>query len=238
MVKIKIKLSRKVKMSISRVRSYDNLAKVAKGKSNKPSKVVKRRQNYALESVEKAKIAMSNGKNVREVAEEYGIPRQTCYDIKSGKYKSSAIGAPTYLEKDVETILAAAIIQLSKWGFGLNTKQLQMIVRDYLTSTRTPNKFKDNTPGRKWFVLFRKRHENLALRVPQNFPKNRAEAISKSVIENFFNMVKEKYDELDLHNKPTHIFNADETGFSGDQGRQLIFCEKGKSLIKLTKHFL
>lgn len=57
------------------------------------------------------------------------------------------------------------------------------------------------------------------------------------MIENFFSMVKEKYDELDIHNKPTHIFNADETGFSGDQGRQLIFCEKGKSLIKLTKHF-
>jgi len=57
---------------------------------------------------------MSNGKNVREVTKEYGIPRQTCYDIKSGEYKSSAIRGPTYLEKNVETILAAAIIQLSK----------------------------------------------------------------------------------------------------------------------------
>jgi len=57
------------------------------------------------------------------------------------------------------------------------------------------------------------------------------------VIENFFSMVKEKYDELDIHNKPTHIFNADETGSGGDHRRQLIFCEKRKSLIKLTKHF-
>jgi len=176
MVKIKIKLTGKLKKSkvaISRVRSYNNLAKFAKSKSKKPRKIVKRRQNYALESVEKAKIAMSNGKNVREVAEEYGIPRQTFYDIKSDIYKSSAIGGPTYLEKDVETILAAAIIQLSKWGFGLNTKQLQMIVKDYLTSTCTPNKFKDNNPGRKWFVLFRKRHKNLALRVPQIFQRIR-----------------------------------------------------------------
>ena len=43
-------------------------------------------------------------------------------------------------------------------------------------------------------------------------------------------MIKDKYNELGLHDKPTHFFNADETGFSGDQGRQLILCKKGNLL--------
>lgn len=40
-------------------------------------------------------------------------------------------------------------------------------------------------------------------------------------------MVKDKYDESELNQKPTHIFNVDETGFSGDQGNQLIICKRG-----------
>jgi len=163
---------------------------------------------------------MRNGMSVKEVSDEYGIPKSTCYDIKNGRYGHHKMGRSCYLGKDVENLLLNAIIQLSKWGFGLNTWQVQMIVRDYLITSRTPNKFKNNTPGRKWFVLFRKRHPSLSARVPQNFPKNRAEALNRSVIESFYKVVNEKYNELELHDKPTHVFNADETGFSGDLGRQ------------------
>lgn len=89
------------------------------------------------------------------------------------------------------------------------------------------NSFKNSVPGRTWFKLFRKRHPCLTLRVAQNFPKNRAESLSKSILDDFFKMVAEKYDELDMYQKPTHIFNVDESGFSGDQGKQMIICAKG-----------
>jgi len=102
--------------------------------------------------------------------------------MKNNRYTTHKIGGSSYLGKDVELLLLNAIIQLSKWGFGLNTLQLQMIVNDYLTSSATPNRFKNSTPGRKWFVLFRKRHPSLSVRVVQNFPKNRAEAQTFTLI--------------------------------------------------------
>ena len=208
--------------SIQRVRSYDNLSKAAKSKQP-----IKRRLNYANESLSRAKIAMQNGASIKDVSLEYGIPISTCYDIKKEKYKTSAIGSPTCIEPEVEKILAKAMCQLSMWGFGLNIYQVQIIVKDYLTTSGIPNRFKNNTPGKKWFFHFRKRHADLTLRTAQNFPRNRAESLSKKVIEDFYKMVKDKYDELDMYGKPTHIWNADETGFSGDQGRQLILCKKG-----------
>ena len=227
MTKTRKSIPRNVKISTAafrRVRSHDNLAKAAGTKSKK---VFKKRRNYALDVLNNAKMALANGKSPNVVSQEYGIPRQTCYDIKSKKYKSHNVGSSTYLDITVEKLLANAIVQLSLWGFGLNIIQVQNIVRDYLISSGTPNRFKNNTPGKKWFKLFRKRHANLTLRVAQNFPRNRAEALSSLVIDRFFKLVNDKYDELGLHDKPTHIFNADETGFSGDQGRQLIICQKG-----------
>ena len=106
-------------------------------------------------------------------------------------------------------------------------KSFSFIFKHFLTTSGIPNRFKNNTPGKKWFFHFRKRHADLTLRTAQNFPRNRAESLSKKVIEDFYKMVKDKYDELDMYGKPTHIWNADETGFSGDQGRQLILCKKG-----------
>ena len=226
MAKIMIKPSRKSKKpltTISRVRSHENISKLSKKKKKKP----KKRQNYPPGSVEKARCALQNGMSFKDVHDQYGIPITTCYDIKNQKYKTNTIGHSTYLGRDVEIQLVNAIIQLSKWGFGLNTLQLQMIVKDYLDSTKITNKFKNNTPERKWFVLFRNRHPSLSIRVAQSFPKNRAESLNENLVENFYKIVKENYDELDLHDKPTHIFNADETGFSGDSGRQMVLCKKG-----------
>ena len=52
------------------------------------------------------------------------------------------------------------------------------------------------TPGRTWFHLFLMRHSNLTLRIADNFPVNRAEALSQEVIDKSFNMVNLKYDVL------------------------------------------
>ena len=194
---------------------------------------IRKRRLYTPEDLRNAKKAIADGMGISNASRVYGVPSSTLSDHKLKIYASDQLGGSTYLDKDVETLLANSLLTLAKWGFGLNLIQLQSIVKDYLLTTGTKNKFKDCTPGRTWFRLFRKRHANLSLRVAQNFPLNRAEALSKEILNNFFKMVQEKYNELEYHNKPTHIFNVDETGFSGDQGKQLILCEKGESMCEL-----
>ena len=85
---------------------------MTKAAGTKSKRVVKIRQNYALENINKAKVAMDNGASAVAVSEQYGIPRTTCYDIKNGRYKSYQLGSSTYLDHNVEKLLASAICQL------------------------------------------------------------------------------------------------------------------------------
>lgn len=54
----------------------------------------------------------------------------------------------------------------------------------------------------------------------QNLPKNRAEACSKEVLEDFFTKLENVVKRCKLEKKPTHIFNCDESGFQTDAGLQ------------------
>ncbi len=49
------------------------------------------------------------------------------------------MGASTYLDQDVEILLANAILCLSKWGFGLNFTHMKFIVKDFLLRNGTEN---------------------------------------------------------------------------------------------------
>ncbi len=120
---------------------------------------------------------------------------------------------------------------MASWGYGLSFSDVQTIIKHYLDSTGIKSYFKDNKPGGTWFNLFKKRHPILSERIPQNFPRNRAESLSKESLKSFFEMVKNKYDQLNMINKPTHIFNCDETGFSGDRGKEKIICRTSTFFI-------
>ena len=102
----------------------------------------KRRQSYNTNDVEKAKNLVLNGMKVSKAADMFDIPVSTLTDKVKMRYKSEKIGASTYLDEDVETLLANAILCLSKWGFGLNLNHMKLIVKDYLSRSGKTNKFK------------------------------------------------------------------------------------------------
>ena len=77
---------------------------------------------------------------------------------------------------------------MASWGFGLKFLDLQIIIRDYLIQSRIKTIFKNSMPGRTWFLLFRKRHSKITVRIAQIFPLNRAEAMNPKVLDTFFEM--------------------------------------------------
>ncbi len=42
-----------------------------------------------------------------------------------------------------------------------------------------------------------------------------------------FELVRKKLNDLGLNEKPSNIFNCDETGISADQGKKKVFFKKG-----------
>ena len=186
--------------------------------NKKIKKIIKTaRQKYTSEALQDAKNAIQEKKmSIRKAAEVFGVPKSTLSDASKSKYKSNKMGRNTTLDTDIENLLVTSMISLASWGFGLELLDLQIIIRDYLIQSGIKTIFKNSMPGRMWFSLFRKRHPEITVRVAQNFPLNRAEAMSPKVINDFFEMCSRKYNELDLCSKPHQIFNADETGFTGD----------------------
>lgn len=82
--------------------------------------------------------------------------------------------------------------------------------------------------GRKWFNLFQKRWSHrLSHRIPQNVSLDRAKSVDIDVLDNYFNRVEEMLTEAGVLDKPTHIWNVDESGFNCDQGSMKILTKRG-----------
>ncbi|KAK9692640.1 hypothetical protein QE152_g35023 [Popillia japonica] len=114
---------------------------------------------------------------------------------------------------------------LADWGFGMDRFQLKILVQDYL---KRIDPFKDGIPGKDWITGFEKRwRENLRRRVAENLPKNRTEACSKEVLQDFYSKLNNSIKRLQLQRKPQNTFNCDETGLQTDCRVQKILCRKG-----------
>lgn len=75
----------------------------------------------------------------------------------------------------------------------------------------------------------------LGFRVSNHLAHNRSRSCTKSTCEEFFKLVQSLMDKLKLHQKPTHIFNVDETNFTSMASNARVFASKGSYRVnKLT----
>lgn len=115
---------------------------------------------------------------------------------------------------------------MEKFGFGLTRKELLETVGQYVAANGIQNPFKSGVPGEDWFLSFKKRH-NLSIKKPQPVEYARKQACSPNVIYPYFNLLEETINDLDLGDKPSHIWNVDETSFSKDPSKSKVVGCKG-----------
>jgi hypothetical protein len=177
---------------------------------------------HALEQLEQ-------GRTFQDVSTEFGIPTMTLHDKFNGKFMLYKIGRPTRLPETLEILLVSILQCLASWCFGLQFFQIQDLIKGYLVKTNQTNLFPPyGEVGRKWFRCFMKRHgEEISMRKAQPLATNRASAISHECIQDFFALLRRKYQELGLHGKPHLLWNVDESGYGCDQGKACIICKKG-----------
>ena len=58
--------------------------------------------------------------------------------------------------------------------------------------------------------------------------KSRASNCSPEVINDFYDLLDEKLQQLGISNSPANIFNCDEVGFASSFGAKKIFCRRGE----------
>ena len=66
----------------------------------------------------------------------------------------------------------------------------------------------------------------MSYRIAQNVDKQRATCLTKESLDAYFELVRKKMNDLGLNEKPSNIFNCDETGISADQGKKKDFFLK------------
>lgn len=97
----------------------------------------------------------------------------------------------------------------------------------------TTYKFKDNIPGKDWFIEFKKRHR-FSIKMPQSFEIARKKACDPFLIYDYFKILKQTLQELDLTNKPQFVWNLDETSFCMDPSKSKIVGKIGVPATRTT----
>lgn len=176
----------------------------------------RKRGNWKMEDLEKATEEVKEGKlSVREAAQKYSIPKSTVHDHSSSKVKEvSRPGPAPVLTTGEEKELVNWIITMAEVGYGQCRQQVCTIVKRILDNNARPNPFPNNLPGKDWWYAFLKRHPEISLRTPQALESYRAKACTPTAIATWYTDFEQFLTTHDLVDKPTKIWNCDESGFS------------------------
>lgn len=158
------------------------------------------------------------GLSVRKAAQKWGIKKSTLQDRLNGRIEiGRRCGPLPVLTSQEENQFADWLIELANRGFGVSKDSLFQAVKKFLDKDGRPTPFKNNKPGNKWFRGFVKRNPKVKVRKARPLEKKRAK-ISKDDVDAWFDDFQEFLVAKNLANKPSQIWNCDETGFDM-QGR-------------------
>lgn len=189
----------------------------------KACKYPEARVNEAVKNIIEKKLSF------REASEQDAIDRTFLFR-KVHNRNQSVQGRKTALTREQESSLATNLKLLAKWGFPLNKQEVQCVVREYVEINNLNTVFRKNGPGDDWFREFIKRNK-LSLKKPEPLEAVRRKATGDPfIIYNFYDILEEQLTALDLNDKPSHIWNLDETAFNFDPSRGRAVGEKGKLL--------
>lgn len=190
--------------------------------------------DWTAERMHAAIIAIQSGKKIREVSRTFNIPESTIRDrLKNSNLSSPKLGRKSTFSFEVEQEFAKHIIKLAKYFYGITPIELRRLAYDYAISNNIENRFSKETKlaGYDWLKLFLKRNPGISLRTPEGTSLNRVTSFNETNVKIFYNNLEATMDKYELHNKPTHIYNVDESGFTTVQKPSKILGPRGQKQV-------
>ncbi|XP_072400688.1 uncharacterized protein [Diabrotica undecimpunctata] len=188
-----------------------------------------RGKGYTKESLKIALSAIKSGQmTLYRATKVYTIPRSTLHDHLKGRrgQKSSSYGRTQDIPQQEEEKLANGLRTMEKWGFGLSRKKVLQVVADFVKENNIKRQFKDGKPGEDWFLNFKRRH-NLSIKKPQSVEFARKKNFDPFLIYNYFDLLENVIEELGLQERPSQIWNLDESSFCTDPSKTKIVGQRG-----------
>lgn len=187
------------------------------------------------EDVLRAAVArVLDGESAKAVSKDTGVPRTTLRrktalmrennDANIGTDYSKAQIFSCAEEKE----LADYLQKCSKMFYGLTTRAAKELAYEMavVNGKKVPASWEAcKQAGKEWLIGFLRRHPQLSIRQPEATSLARATSFNKHNINQFFDLLEEKYKSLNVEGR--QIFNLDETGFTTVQKMPKVIASKG-----------
>ena len=168
----------------------------------------------------------------RRAVETHNVKKSTLVDFIKGGMKEKKLGRKTLFTSAEEISIACLVDTVAEWGFPLCALEIRMMARDLLVNKNVTLETKDGLPGKDWFLSFAKRNR-LSKRAASNMVRARSK-VSADQVEEFFDKVDKVFcsnDDIRAEN----IYNYDETNFTNDPGKSIVFCRRGRKRVENAK---
>ena len=155
-----------------------------------------------------AVAAVEEGESIRHAALLYNVPKSTLSDRISGRVVHGKKSGPQpYLTLAEEEELASFLIGCASIGHPRTRKDVLCLVQEVMDA-----KGLRSTVSSGWWTRFRERHPDITQRSAVPLSLARAKATDSKVIEKYFDLLETTLLDNNLQDKPSQIFNCDETG--------------------------
>ena len=175
-----------------------------------------------------ARDVKTGKRSYRKAAEYHNVKKSTLVDFIRDGFKEKKLGRETFFTENEERALAKLIDEVAEWGFPLRRLEIRIIAGDLLRAKNIKLTTRDGNPGKDWFIGFVKRNK-LSKRAASNMKRCRSQ-VDASVVNEFFDELEKLF--LRMNVRPENIYNYDETNFTNDPGKSLVFCRRGRKRVE------
>lgn len=183
----------------------------------------RRYADYSDEALQECLTAVTNGDmSQRAAAAHFKIPRRTInHKLKNLHEKKP--GKPTIFSHEEEEVIGSCVIEMSNFGFPVDSFDLKHIVKDYLeVRGRNVPQFKNNMPGDDWVRNFVRRNAALTVRLASNIKKSRA-AVDENIVREYIENLGDVVNGI----PPENIWNYDESNLTDNPGQKKVITKRG-----------
>ncbi len=193
---------------------------------------MKKRLSWSNHSMLQAMAAVKDGSmGINMAAIVHGVPRTTLKDRLSGRViHGTKMGPKSYLTREEEKELVDFLVNCSKMGYCKTRAEVLRIVEAVMK--KKGRLLGDHHISEGWWCRFRERWPEISLRRGDSFSMAREKMTSREVFKNYFDLLQETLDKYNLKDKPSQIYNCDESGLPLEHKPPRIVSAKGTRKVR------
>lgn len=164
---------------------------------------------------EQMQLAMDEARrtSISGASKKYNIPLGTLHrHFKKGSAKKTLGRFRPVFSREMEYEIVNHAKMLDSRFFGLTRDSLKELAFQLAVKNKIPNPFNNNKAGRAWVEGFMKRNPELSFRSPEPTSIARCAAFNRRKVAEFFTNLWDLYEKHHFVERPTDIYNMDETG--------------------------